>query len=68
MAGKWVKQIFKAKIARKGGLVRRKKSSIQRHASIDEVRLECELKGHHIVENGDQWVIFCNKGNVRIIQ
>lgn len=67
MASKWVAQIFQSQMAKTGGLARRKISSIQKYASLNEVELECAKRGYHIVENGNQWIIFCNKAKVQII-
>jgi hypothetical protein len=64
----WVKQIFQSQIAIRGGVVRRKVSSIDKFASRAELRAECHKRGYHIVEHGDQWLIFCDKATVKIIQ
>jgi hypothetical protein len=67
MAGKWVQDIFKSNIAKRGGIVRRKVNSIQRYASLDEVKQECGSRGFHIIAHGDQWLIFCDKAHVKLI-
>ena len=63
----WVTQIFESQIAQRGGLARRKMSSIIQYASLDAVRQAAEERGYHIVQHGDQWVIFCDDAEVRII-
>lgn len=63
----WVNQVFRSKIAKRGGVVRRKISSIEKFASCELVKAECREKGFHIVEHGDQWLIFCDKANLRIV-
>lgn len=63
----WVMQIFQSDIARRGGVVRRKISSIERYASRGAVRLECKRRKYHIVEHGDQWLILCDRASVRIV-
>jgi hypothetical protein len=63
----WVKQIFQSQIAKRGGVVRRKVTSIDQFASRDEVKQECAKRGYHIVEHGDQWLIFCDKASVKIV-
>ena len=64
---KWIAQVFGSDIAKRGGHVRRKLSSIDRFASRDDLTAEVKKRGYHIVEIGDQWVIVCNKGNVKLI-
>ena len=63
----WVRQIFQSKIAKRGGVVRRKITSINRYASRDEVRRACKRKRYHIIAHGDQWLIFCDRAQVRIV-
>lgn len=63
----WVNQIFKSQIARRGGVVRRKVTSIDKESSRDELKAEARRRGYHIVEHGDQWLIFCDKASVKII-
>ena len=62
----WVTQIFEAQIARRGGVARRKMSSIYRYASLDAVKRAAKNRGYHIVQHGDQWLIFCS-ADVRFI-
>lgn len=63
----WVTQIFKSQIAKRGGVVRRKITSIDKYASQAEVKVEARRRGYHIVEHGDQWLIFCDKASVKIV-
>lgn len=62
----WLEQIFGAKIAQRGGLVRRKKADVHRYASLSQLLREVERRGWHLIETGDQYVIVCNKGTVRL--
>jgi hypothetical protein len=64
---RWVEQIFESQIARRGGVVRRKMSSIHQYASLDAVREAAERRGYHIVQHGDQWLMLCDEADVRII-
>lgn len=64
----WVKQIFQSQIAKRGGVVRRKVASIDKFSSQAQVKAECLKRGYHIVEHGDQWLIFCDKASVKIVQ
>jgi hypothetical protein len=36
-------------------------------ASRNEVKAECAKHSYHIVQHGDQWLVFCDKGSVKII-
>jgi hypothetical protein len=63
----WVDQMFRSKIAKRGEVVRRKISSIGKFASRALVEAECRRRGFHIVEHGDQWLIFCDKAAIRIV-
>ncbi len=63
----WTQRIFDSKIAKRGGLARRKISNIEKYSSRENLKSECKKRGFHIVENGDQWVIICNEGHVKII-
>ena len=64
---KWVKQIFDSQIAKRGGIVRRKIKSIDKQSSRQELTAECGKLGYHIIEHGDQWLIFCDKAKVSLI-
>ena len=63
----WISQIFTSQAARGGGIVRRKISSVIEYASIDLLRSEVTRRGFHMVESGEQFVIFCNPGDLKIV-
>ena len=63
----WANQIFNSKIAKRGGVVRRKIASIERYTSQDELKEECKKRGFHVVRHGDQWLIFCDEAEVKIV-
>jgi hypothetical protein len=65
--GAWIEQIFASKMARRGRVVRRKLSSINRYSSQELLKKECKRRGYHIVAHRDQWLIFCDKGRVRLV-
>ena len=67
MAGAWVKQIFKAKAAKNGGIVRRQVTSVQKHASEAELKAEVKRRGFHMVRSGHQYGIVCNTGQFKLI-
>jgi hypothetical protein len=61
----WVNQIFRAAIVSKGGMVRRKKSSVLKYSSFRELSRETKKRGFHLLRNGGQYIIICNKGQFR---
>jgi hypothetical protein len=63
----WVDQIFESQIAQRGGVARRKLSSIDKFASRKEVKDECKARGYHIIQHGDQWLIFCDNAMVKLV-
>lgn len=67
LSNPWIEQIFDSKQAQTGGVVRRKWNSVRRLASEAELITAANLRGFHIILNGDQYVIFCNKAEIQII-
>lgn len=67
MPTSWIDQVFSSAIARRGGVVRRKVSSIDRFSSRATFISECKRRGFHVVSHGDQWLVFCDKAQVGII-
>ncbi len=63
----WIDQIFQAGQVAKGNIVRRQKSSVNRYASMGELKEEVKARGFHMIETGDQVIIVCNPGNIRIV-
>ncbi len=63
----WIERVFASKIARRGGVVRRKLSSIDRYTSRALLKRECKRRGYHIVAHRNQWIIFCDKARVRLV-
>jgi hypothetical protein len=71
LGNQWIQQIFKAKAAKRGGTLRRKVTSVQKYASFGDLKAEVLNRGFHLIRVGDkidgQYVILCNKGNVKLI-
>ncbi|MEZ5755907.1 MAG: N-(5'-phosphoribosyl)anthranilate isomerase [Paracoccaceae bacterium] len=63
----WMLQLFTAKSAREGGIVRRQVRDVER--IVGRTRFEGELRrrGYHAVENAGQFIIFCNNEPVRVL-
>lgn len=63
----WMRQIFEAKAARDGGIVRRKLRDVERNVGRAAFVAEVERRGYHCVENGGQLIIFCNNEPVQVV-
>jgi hypothetical protein len=47
--------------------VRRKKTSVERYATREELIAAVKKRKFHLIETGDQYVIVCNTGAVKIV-
>jgi hypothetical protein len=47
------------------GRRRRKKRSVVKYASFAELSRETKKRGFHLLRNGGQYIIICNKGQFR---
>ena len=63
----WMLQMFSAKSAREGGIVRRQIRDVEMIIGRDRFERELRRRGYHAVENAGQVVIFCNNDQVRIL-
>lgn len=64
----WIYQIFRAKAATTGGIVRRKIESVKKYASFKELLREVRRRGFHLLRCGDQYIILCNKGVMKVVR
>ncbi|MES2706362.1 MAG: hypothetical protein V4726_07135 [Verrucomicrobiota bacterium] len=64
--GAWLTQVFSAAAASNDGIVRRKKSSVHENASFEELKEFVLFNDFHLIETGDQYVVFCNGGALTI--
>ena len=63
----WIENIFTAKIATENGIVRRKKTTVIKYASRDDLIAAVRKRKFHLIETGDQYVIVCNSGAIQIV-
>jgi len=63
----WLRQLFSSRAARDGGIVRRKVRDVERILGRDAFMREMQRRGFSVVENGGQFVIFCNRDDLRIV-
>lgn len=64
----YINRIFEAKSAKSGGIVRRKIANIEKYASFKYLVKEVETRGFHLIETGDQYVIFCSTGSLKLLR
>ncbi|MBL4927446.1 N-(5'-phosphoribosyl)anthranilate isomerase [Fuscibacter oryzae] len=64
---RWVAQMFSARTAAEGGIVRRRVSDVERLIGRDRFVKKIARRGYRAVENSGHFVIFCNAGPVRIV-
>lgn len=63
----WIDQIFEAQSAQEGGIVRRSVADVKKFASFKDLRSAVKARGFHLLRTGDQYVVLCHKGEIRII-
>ena len=63
----WINQIFTAEQVNSGNVVRRSIDDIQKYASMDELETEVRNRNYHLVICGEQALIICNPGHIRIV-
>jgi len=64
----WLSQWFSAQQVKKGGIIRRKIASVHKNSSRKALLREVRRRGFHLILNGDQYVVLCNKGTTRILR
>ena len=63
----WLDQLFDAKAAKRGGIVRRSIASVEREVGRDLFLREVRRRRFHLVETGGQFVVFCHEGRLRVL-
>lgn len=63
----WSERLFRAKAAQTGGVVRRKIRDVHREVGRDAFIAEVQRRGFHLVECGDQYLVICHPGQLRIL-
>ncbi|WP_179379871.1 N-(5'-phosphoribosyl)anthranilate isomerase [Jannaschia marina] len=60
-AAAWLNSVFAAKAAQRGGIVRRSVRDVEALIHRDVFLAEVRRRGFTAVENGGQFVVFCNR-------
>jgi len=63
----WIRQIFSAKAAAKGGVTRRSVGWVDREIGREKPALEVRCRGFHMIRAGGQFVIICCQDEIRLI-
>lgn len=63
----WLRQLFSAKAAIDGGVIRRQVCDVERILGRNSFEAEVRRRGYRMVENAGQYVIFCNREPVNLI-
>lgn len=63
----WVAQLFSAKAAATGGVVRRKVRDVERKIGRTRLELEVRRRGFRLIEAGDQFIVICTRSPMQVI-
>lgn len=64
---KWLRTVFSAKAVGRGGVIHRAVRDVDHYAGRARFLEEVRRRGFTLVENGDYFVVFCNRDPVRLI-
>ena len=64
----WMRQVFSAKAAQEGGVVRHKVADVHRIVGCLNFETEVRRRGFRAVQNGQDYVVFCNSEALRLIE
>ncbi len=62
----WLDQIFSAKSAANGGVVRRNRHWVASEIGLDLFEHSVRARGFHLIEAGQQLVVICHSGKVTL--
>ena len=63
----WIAAIFSAKAVQNGGVVRRNRVWVEREIGRDRFEDEVRKRGFHLLESGQQLIVICNSGQIRVV-
>ncbi len=65
----WIERIFRSRIVQEGGPVRRHIADIEKYGGgLQNLLDAAERRGFHVVQIGDQIVVLCNPGELRVLR
>jgi hypothetical protein len=62
----WIAQIFAAKAAMTGGVIRRNRQWVETEIGWDRFVTEVRLRGFHLLETGHQLIVVCHRGHIHM--
>lgn len=63
----WLAQVFSAQ-AVKGGVIRRSVDDVKKYGGgLANLKAIVKQRGFHLIRTGDQYVVLCHKGDIRVI-
>ena len=65
---RWIAQLFLARSAAEGGIVRRKIADVEPLIGCDRFLYEVRRRGFRVAENAWQFIIFCNRQPVCLLE
>ncbi|WP_386682365.1 N-(5'-phosphoribosyl)anthranilate isomerase [Loktanella sp. R86503] len=63
----WLDQIFAAKAAHSGGVIRRRSDWIAREIGRDRFGSEVRRRGFNLIETGHHMIVICHSGEIRLL-
>jgi len=64
---RWLIQLFSARAAAEGGVLRRRIADVDRIVGRARFLGEVRRRGYRLVQNADQYVVFCNRDPVVLL-
>ncbi len=64
---RWLLQVFSARAAVEGGIVRRRIRDVDRLVGEARFLVEVHRRGFRVVRNAGQYVVFCNREPVELL-
>jgi len=63
----WLEEVFSAKSVQRGGVVRRAVRDVEREIGRNRFIHEVRRRGFHLIECGEQFIVICNPGQIRLL-
>lgn len=63
----WIDQVFSAKSARRGGVVRRSIRWVDREVGRTRFVEEVRNRGFRLIRTADQFIVICHRGPIEIL-
>jgi hypothetical protein len=64
---RWIVQLFSARAAAEGGIIRRQVADVERLLGRERFLHEVRRRGFRAVENSGQFIVFCNQEPVKLL-